>query len=394
MTGCATVRGARITGGPEPAGVGEVTVCQGRIAAHCPHPGRTVVDGDGLWAAPGLVDIHVHGAAGHDFGDPDPAAWLRILDTHQRAGTTTVLATLASDTPDRMRAATETAAALITTGQAPGLAGVHWEGPALAPAMAGAHAPAHLRQSGEVLEELSSPPAALRMVTLAPELPGAHALTAHLTAHHVVVSAGHSAAGPADLAAAQARGLSHVAHLWSGQSALTRPRLHRLPGLLEAALASDGLSAEVIADGQHLPGELLRIAWRCLGADRICLISDATAGAELRAGARFATGASTGIVHPDGYATTVDETAFCGATAPLAEGLRRMWKATGAPVEDVITMATATPARTAGLYPRKGSLHLGADGDLVLLDPCLRVRAVLASGRWVLPLPGGAHAGP
>ncbi|MGW7313164.1 N-acetylglucosamine-6-phosphate deacetylase [Streptomyces sp. NPDC054865] len=392
MSGCVTVHGARVTGdGRGPSTVRAVTVCQGKVATACPHPGRRLVDAAGLWAAPGLVDLHVHGAVGRDFTDPDPTVWQQILGVHQLAGTTTVLATLASDAPARMYAATQTAAALIATGRAPGLAGVHWEGPALAPGQAGAHAPARLRSPREVLAELSPPPAALRMVTLAPEVPGARALTSHLAGHGVVVSAGHSAAGPAELAAAQACGLSHLAHLWSGQSTLTRPRLHRLPGLLEVTLASAGLSAEVIADGHHLPDELLRIAYRCLGPDRICLVSDATAGTGLPPGARFTVGASTGTIHPDGYATTASGTAFCGATVPLAAGLPRMKAATGAPAEDVITMATATPARAAGLYPRKGSLCPGADGDLVLLDADLRVRAVLAAGRWTVT--GGAHAG-
>ncbi|MEU7340365.1 amidohydrolase family protein [Streptomyces sp. NPDC007074] len=357
---------------------GDLLICRGKVSRACPHD-PVAVDAGGLLVAPGLVDIHVHGAAGHDLADPDPAGWHTVLDTHLSAGTTTVLATLASTTPDRTAAALATAAALMRTPHAPTLAGVHLEGPCLAPDQRGAHDISLLRSPQQVLAELTPLPEALRMVTLAPELPGADALITYLTQHRVTVSAGHSAATGHDLARARSRGLSHLAHLWSGQSALTRPALHRVPGLLEESLASQTLTAEVIADGHHLPAALLTIALRCLGPDRLCLVSDATAGCGLDTGRTFHTGASLGRVH-DGYAATADHTSLCGSITPLATCMSRMRDMTAAPLADVLTMATATPARAAGLYPRKGSLLPGADGDAVLIDPDLHVRAVVLGG--------------
>ncbi|MFG3517623.1 N-acetylglucosamine-6-phosphate deacetylase [Streptomyces bobili] len=356
-----------------------MVICRGVVRNGCSHD-PVPVDAGGLLVAPGLVDIHVHGAAGHDLTDPDPAAWHRVLDTHLSAGTTTMLATLASTSPERTAAALATASALITSADAPTLAGVHLEGPCLAPAQRGAHDRAHLRTPGELLAELTPLPKGLRMVTLAPELPGADALIAYLAGQGVRVSAGHSAATSDDLTRARQLGLSHLAHLWSGQSTLTRPVLHRIPGLLEASLASHNVTAEVIADGHHLPAALLTIALRCLGPERLCLVSDATAGTGLTPGTTFHTGASRGRVH-DGYAATADHTSLCGSVTPLAICLARMQETTGAPLEDVLTMATATPARAAGLYPRKGSLLPGADGDVVLLGPDLSVRQVLLRGR-------------
>jgi hypothetical protein len=256
----------------------------------------------------------------------------------------------------------------------------------------GAHDPAHLRSPAHLLRELTPLPPALRMVTLAPELPGADELIAHLVAHGVQVSAGHSSATPEQLEHARRLGLSHLAHLWSGQSALTRPALHRLPGLLEASLASGKLTAEIIADGHHLPAALLTIALRCLGPERLCLVSDATAGTGLAPGTAFRTGASLGRVH-DGYAATEDHTSLCGSVTPLAVTVARMRELTGARVEDVLTMATATPARVAGLYPRKGSMLPGADGDVVLFGPDLRVRTVVLAGTPVTSaaLPDGGR---
>ncbi|MGW4442000.1 N-acetylglucosamine-6-phosphate deacetylase [Streptomyces sp. NPDC004682] len=377
------VRSATILGaGADQTDSGQVLICRGRVSRACPH--RPVpIDADGCLVAPGLVDIHVHGAHGHDLTDPAAAAWQQALATHLRAGTTTVLATLASTSPGQTAAALHTAAALTGSQEMPTLAGVHLEGPCLAAEQRGAHDAAHLRTAEQLLAELTPLPEALRMVTLAPELPGADALISYLAARGVTVSAGHSSATPSQLVHAQRRGVRHLAHLWSGQSALTRPALHRLPGLLEASLASDGLTAEVIADGHHLPPALLTIALRCLGPQRLCLVSDATAGTGLRPGAVFRTGASTGRVHAGDYAATEDGTSLCGSVTPLAVCAARMREMTGAPIEDVVTMATATPARAADLYPRKGSLLTGADGDVVLLGPALEVRAVVLAGHLV-----------
>ncbi|MGW1123869.1 N-acetylglucosamine-6-phosphate deacetylase [Streptomyces sp. NPDC002526] len=367
-----------------------VVICSGKVSGDCPHePAR--IDASGCLVSPGLVDIHVHGALGHDLTEPDPAAWRQVLRHHLLAGTTSVLATLASTSPAETAAALGTAAALMADEQALTLAGVHLEGPCLDPDQRGAHDRAQLRSPTQLLAELTPVPEALRMVTLAPELPGADELISYLVAQNVRISAGHSSATPEDLARARRLGVSHIAHLWSGQSALTRPELHRLPGLLEAALASDELSAEVIADGHHLPAALLTIALRCLGPERLCLVSDATAGTGLPPGSTFRTGANTGRVHA-GYAATEDRTSLCGSVTPLAVTTARMRELTGARVEDVLTMATATPARAAGLYPRKGSLLPGADGDVVLFGPDLGVRGVVLGGRPITnPLSGGGR---
>ena len=363
-----------------------VIVCRGVVRADCPH-GPRPLDATGYLVAPGLVDIHLHGALGHDLSDPAPAAWRTVLDAHLRAGTTTALATVATCPPAATSSALATAAALMSGGTAPTLAGVHLEGPCVAPGQRGAQDAAHLRDPHALHGELTPLPSALRMVTLAPELPGADDLIAYLHERQVLVSAGHSQAGTEDLRHAQALGLTHLAHLWSGQSALTRPGLHRVAGLVEASLASDSVTAEIIADGHHLPPELLRIALRCLGPDRLCLISDASAGTWLPPGATFLTGTTRGRVLDD-HAATVDGASLCGSIAPLGVMLTRMRHLSGADVRDVITMATATPARVIGRYPAKGSLAFGADGDLVLLDPGLTVRRVVLAGR---PLPAGAR---
>ncbi|MFR9753831.1 N-acetylglucosamine-6-phosphate deacetylase [Nocardia sp. 004] len=384
--GCLIVRSTNLVlSDPTHTARGQVAICEGTVAADptgCGHHPRVLEVNDEL-VGPGLVDLHLHGARGHDFTESDPAAWHHILDTHLRAGTTTVLATLASTTAVATAAALATAADLLAGEDAPTLAGVQLEGPCLAPDQRGAHDLTHLRSPAQLLAELTPLPSALRMVTLAPELPESDTVISYLVDHGVRVSVGHSQATPAQLQTARNRGATHLAHLWSGQSALTRPGVHRIPGLLEASLASDEFSAELIADGHHLPAELLTIALRCLGPDRLCLVSDATAGMGLQPGHTFRTGAATGRVH-DGYATTTTANSLCGSIVALSDTLGRMRALTGASIGEVLTMATATPAKVLGRYPWIGTLLPGARANLTIWNADLTLRSVVLDGRLVV----------
>jgi len=342
--------------------------------------GYEVVDVAGGVVTPGLVDLHAHGARGRTFNEADPAAWAAVLAAHAAAGTTSLLATLATDTPAGLTRALATAG---THGEGSALLGTHLEGPYLNPEFRGAHPADALRTPSDgSWRDLAGGPDTPRLVTLAPELPGATDLIRALAARGVVVSAGHSAAAGDELAAAQRAGLRHVAHLWSGQSALRKHGPWRRPGLLEETLASTGLTAEVIADGVHVPAPLVRIAHRCLGPDRLCLVSDASAGTGLPAGTTFRMGAARGVV-ADGVAMSHDGASFCGSTSFLADVLRHAVAEAGIPLADAVRMATATPAAVLGMADRIGSLAPGRVADLVVFDGELRPRLVMRAGRWM-----------
>jgi len=341
-----------------------------------------VVDAGGGYVLPGLVDVHLHGAYGRTFNEASTEAWRAGLAAHRARGTTTACATIATAPLDQMIEALRIGQVMLAEAS-PGLAGLHLEGPYLNPAQRGAHGGAWLRQPSDGSWEALRPfLPALRILTLAPELDGASALIAALHAALVVVSAGHSAAGPEVMSRAQRDGLRHIAHLWSGQSSLTRRGPWREIGLLEAALSSDGLSAEIIADGAHAPLELTRIAYRCLGPDRLCLVSDASAGTGLPRGCQFHMGSASGVVD-EGVALSADGTAFCGSTSFLVDVLRFSARVAGIPLADCVRMASTTPARILGLSHRVGSLAPGLAADLVVLDGDLGLRAVMQGGRWV-----------
>lgn len=227
-------------------------------------PSVPIVDVGGRLIAPGFIDLHAHGAVGRSFDEPDPAAHQEILQFHARHGVTAMQASLVSATWDdldqRLEALAETK---TSTAGGPTRLGAHLEGPFLAPSQCGAHDPAVLRTpTPRDVDKVLTRRGIVTMITIAPELPGSLTLVRRLADAGVVVAAGHSEARGDDLWPAVDAGLSHLTHLWSGQSALVRHGPWRIPGLLEESLASDGLTAEVIADGRHLPPH----SWRSLAA--------------------------------------------------------------------------------------------------------------------------------
>jgi len=341
--------------------------------------GANVIDAQGRLVVPGLVDLHLHGAGGASLEsvvepEQDPAresAVPRVLRHLARAGVTATHASLASDAVETMARRSRALAHWREHQPSDGaeLLGAHLEGPFLSPAQAGAHDPTLLVAPApdDVARLVETRPA---MITLAPELPGALAAIRAFAAAGTVVAIGHSEAGPGEVAAAVEAGASHLTHLWSGQSSTTRSGPWRVPGLLEASLSSSGLSAEVIADGKHLPGELLEIARRCLG-ENLVVVSDATEGAGMPDGFGYAL-ASVRCEVRDGVGMVVGQPAFGGSTTTLDGMLAHLCLDLGWPVPEVIEMLSARPAAVAGVGDRKGRLAAGYDADLLVLDDQLR----------------------
>jgi N-acetylglucosamine-6-phosphate deacetylase len=338
---------------------------------------------DGRYLAPGLIDIHMHGALGHTFNTPTPEAFAAITEQTVTCGVTALLATVATaPLPDLVRSLMFSREWMRTSHTGSQVLGVHLEGPYFSMAQRGAQDPAHIRTPDDgSLPLLLEHHDVITIMTYAPELPGALDLTDKLATLGVVPAAGHSSACDRDVVAAMQRGLRHIIHLWSGQSSTTRVGPWRVPGLLEAALALDGLTAEMIADNKHLPTTLMKLAYKCLGEDRLCAISDATSGAGLAEGARFRMGGMEYEVH-DGVGMLLDRTAFAGSTTLLNRMVRILTDAVGIPLIEAIRMASLTPARVIGFDHRKGSLEAGKDADIAIFEEDFTCWRTMIAGRW------------
>ncbi len=343
------------------------------------------LDVGGRIIAPGLIDIHIHGALGYSFNEPSLKSWSAITEANAARGVTGLLATLATDSLDHLEACLNFGQDWKASPPAGGsqILGIHLEAPFFAQEYAGAQNPQHLRLPDEVsVSRLLDYRDILKIVSFAPELHGALELTSRLNELGIVAAAGHSAATDQEVSAAVDRGMRHVIHLWSGQSITRRIGPWRIPGLLEASLSSDILTAEMICDNRHLPPTLMRLAIRCLGVDRLCAISDATNGAGLSEGTRFNFVGLECEIH-DGVAMLPDHTSFAGSTTLLNQMIPILTEIVGLPLHEAVRMASLTPARVLGMAAHKGSIAVDKDADIAVFNADFTVWRTMIGGKWV-----------
>lgn len=333
--------------------------------------GARVVDAGGDIVCPGYVDIHVHGGGGADAADGTPQAVRTAARELLRAGTTSFLPTTGSAPLDHLWRAFD---AIVDVMRARGphearALGIHMEGPFFSPQQAGAHNPELLRMPTPAeRERLYGYAGSLARVTLAPEREGALELVRELARRGVLVSAGHSDALYAQVCDAMRAGLRHVTHLWSSMSTVRRIGPKRYSGVLEAGLVEDGLTAEMIADGYHLPSSLMRIAYRMKGPEKLCLVSDAMRAMGMGPGEYEIAGLTAVVEEGGGVAVTQDRASFAGSISTVAQCVEHVVRVVGISLVDALRMATETPARILGVADRVGRLAVGAEADLLILD--------------------------
>lgn len=367
---------------------GQTLVIQGNRIAGLAAPDdlgseTKIVDMGGRLITPGLVDIHTHGALGHMFDEPTTEAFGAITAANAAAGVTSVLGTLGGISISQAVACLDFGRRWMATPPAGArLLGMHLESPYVAGTQTGALDPSGLLMpddgSAEPLFEYAD---VLRIFMLAPELPGALALIERWAGLNVIIAAGHTAAKEEQILAAMARGLSHVTHIWSAMSMTVREGPWRKPGLVETALVHDGLTVEMIGDNRHLPPTLMKLARKCIDADRLCVVSDATSGAGMPEGTLFRIGPITVEVR-DGVGMLLDRRAFGGSTTLLGRMLPILRDVVGAPLVEAVRMCTLTPARVAGRAHDLGSIAPGKLADLAVWDDDLKPWRVMIGGEW------------
>ncbi len=334
------------------------------------------VDLRGQWVLPGFVDIHVHGGGGASFTEGTSDQARQAAAFHRARGSTTVLASLVTAPLAELEARAAMLADLADEGV---VAGLHLEGPFLAPARRGAQDPRHMiAPDVAVFERLHAAARGhLRVLTIAPELSGALTVIQAATRAGVTVAVGHTDATADVTMAAIDAGATLATHLFNGM----RPLHHREPGAVGALLDRAEVTCELIADGVHLDDIAVRLTARAAGPGRLALVSDAMAAAGMPDGA-YQLG-SQRVTVAGGVARLLDDSsAIAGSTATLAEVVRHAIAA-GLPVPAVAAAASATPARVLGLAGRTGALSPGLAADLVLCDEDFRLRAVMRQGQWL-----------
>jgi N-acetylglucosamine-6-phosphate deacetylase len=340
---------------------GDIAIDGGRIEA-------VGLDGVGQGVAvPGFVDLQVNGFAGVDFLGTDADGFAVAGEALLETGVTAYLPTLiTSDEPDLVAAL----AAVPEHAPGPRILGIHLEGPFLSPSRLGTHRLAARRDPDPALLERLLTAGRVRLVTLAPELPGALDLVDLLRARGIVVSLGHSNATAAEAHAAFDRGVRAVTHVFNAM----RPLAHRDPGIVGAALVRPDVVLQAIVDNVHLDPDIVRLLWR-VAAGRLSLVTDAIAGAGLGDGT-YALGEIEIVVAAD--VVRSEDGMLAGSALTMIEAIRNL-VAVDVPLERAIEAATSVPARVLG-DPSLGRLAPGGRADVVVLDDNLEVVRTLVGG--------------
>ncbi|MGH9737500.1 MAG: N-acetylglucosamine-6-phosphate deacetylase [Candidatus Acidiferrales bacterium] len=360
---------------------GRITALGHRDEVHVPAGAADYV-ASGMTIVPGFVDVHIHGAGGHDVMEASARALDRITSTVALHGTTSIVATTVTAPMEETCRSLEGIAQYIHKHEDPSgdarpaaeILGVHLEGPFISKAKRGVHPPDSLaKPSVETLNKLlSAADGLVKIVTVAPELPGAIELIQAVVAAKLVAALGHTDANYEQARAAIHAGARHAVHVYNAMRSFE----HRDPGIIGAILTDPEITAEIIADGVHVAGPAIQVLIGCKGIDTVLLVSDGIA----------ATGMPDGKYRLGSFEVTVKngvcrnaEGKLAGSTLTLDRALRNV-VALGVSLQDAVRMATILPARRLGLGGKKGIIAIGADADLVALTPDLRVAGVMTRG--------------
>jgi N-acetylglucosamine-6-phosphate deacetylase len=370
-----------------PAGIlaGEVVVEAGRItsvrAGADGTAGRRSPDDDELvelgdrWLLPGYIDVHVHGGGGAQCNASRPEEIEEVARFHARHGTTGLLATTVAAPADDL----VDALAAIAGCTAPNLLGAHLEGPFLSRERPGAMDPGTFLEpsAGQLERLLAAGAGAVRMMTLAPELPGALDAVARLARAGVVPSIGHTSATDAQVRDAVRAGATAATHAFNAMP----PFHHRSPGAVGAVLDLPEVSCELICDGLHVDPVAMRLLHRAKGPFGVRLVTDAMVAAGMPDG-DYKLG-DRPVTVSGGRATLAGEGSIAGSTLTMERAVQNAVRFLGIPVAEAVLIASTNSARLLGLHRRKGRIAAGLDADLVVLSRLLAVEATMIAGRWV-----------
>ena len=356
-----------------------------RLSGNTDLPQLDAADAD---IVPGYCDLHVHGGAGADFMDATHDAFSDICRFHAAGGTTALLATTACARKKQILDTLEMASGF---GEPDGaaIAGVHLEGPYFNMAKKGCHLPSAVRDPDlKELDELLEYEESIARMTLAPELPGGLEVVRQLRKYGIMVSPGHSMASFSLIKSIAEDGPLHATHMYCAMSDVIKTGYQREGGIVQAVLYLENITTEIIADGRHLPPELIALTVKIKGYDNVCLCTDAMRGAGMPDGIYpFGPRDGSPARVRSGEAVTLDETGFASSVVQMNDLVKYMVNVMGMPVENALAMASIVPARIIGISDVIGSLEKNKRADFLVMTPDLSIKEVWLRGRRIVPGP-------
>ena len=343
-----------------------------------------IIDGKGRYLSPGFIDLHVHAGGGASaMGGKDEI--LKMALAHAKYGTTSILPTALSAPLSLLAEVSDSVREAMKENK--NILGVHLEGPFLSPDMSGAQKSENIftPQNTEYdcfIEEYKD---VIKMMGVAPELDGAFILGEKLKKNGAVVSIAHSCADYGIAVESLQHGFSDITHIYNACTSCHKKGAFRYAGTVEAGLANDEFTVQVIADLKHLPLGVLKLIYKAKGADKMYLITDGLefSASEIENGTRVTQGNGVEAVFEDGVMLLADCSTLAGSACDSATLVRNMYKEVKVPLWDAVKMMTLTPARVVGAENRKGRIEKGFDADIILFDKDINVSSVMVSGKII-----------
>ncbi len=343
------------------------------------YPCEESYDFTGDFVSPGFIDLHTHGAGGFAFMKSTPEDVIAGCQYHLQYGTTCILPTISAGAFHVMKDAVINIQKAMESGKAPTILGAHLEGPYLSVKQGGAQntdfiTPPVKADYESLIEEHG---VAIKRWTYAPENDEGGVFCKYLTSHGIIASAGHTDAIYDDMKVAMENGCNLITHLYSCTSTITRDHGFRRLGVIESAYLEEDMYVEIIADGRHLPFDLIRLILKNKGTDKVALITDSL---EI-AGTSVKEGDMNGVafIVEDGVCKLKDRSAFAGSVATADMLIKTMVSNCGYSVPVAVKMLTKVPAEILGV--NKGELKVDKDADIVVFDENIAVKQVFLAGK-------------
>ena len=346
----------------------------------------TVTDCGGLYLAPGFIDAHVHGGGTKSAMSEDYADIIKMAEAHLMHGTTSIVPTTLAAPINQLKKVVLSIKEASEKSTKANILGVHLEGPYLNLKYKGAQSPENILNPKEnPPEELLDLWNKILIMGAAPEEEGCLELGEKLKKRGIIASVAHSAASFEQVEEAVKHGYSDVTHIYNACTSCFKTGVFRTAGVVEAGLVLDELTTQTIADLRHLPKGVLQLIYKSKGDEKMYLITDGLefSASDVKENTVYTQENGMSVIYEDSVMKLADRSALAGSACVLADCVRNMYKAVGAPIYSAVRMASLTPAEVLGVAG-KGKIEKGYDADLILFDNDINIKSVVTNGNKII----------